>query len=439
MKKIKIKNLFKNFYAIPLTYVLFFSTLALVLHLLDKNDFYTTQSNLLITSFTYGHDLYILMIGGLITLITISISLMMVVLTVYGAQFSPKTLQDFLSNKKTLHILGYLIGTLVYAITSLFLQDNLVDAKFLISPVFGTMFFVLSIFVFVFFIQFVSRSVQINIYIQQLGKDILKGIELKEKSILLDEKVHYKEDVIMTNITDKELISVSSKKSGYLHSYDRNGIIALAINSNCIVVSKKQIGEFIFEDDIIFEIYNLKENIEETQNQLANLIEVKEDYSSSNSLGFGTKKLTEIALRAVSTSTNDSATACFCIDQLGETFKGITNILAHVVYTDENNKLRLVAQQENFSRILYDHFSQIKKYGFNDLTIIKSTLSAFIKIAHNAKDRQNSDLWEFVKYMTEDINIKTMNKYDYEYIISDLYQISLQTDNIEEFKTLYKK
>ena len=141
----------------------------------------------------------------------------------------------------------------------------------------------------------------------------------------------------------------------------------------------------------------------------------------------------------MSSSTNDAATACFCIDQLGETLKSITNILAHVVYTDDKKDIRLIARKENFVKVLYDHFSQIKNHGFNDMAIIKSTLSAFIKIAQNAEDSQNEELWEFLKYMMENINFESIHRYDYEFIISDLYQIAILTNNIEEFKHLYKK
>jgi uncharacterized membrane protein len=433
------KRQFRSFYTIPITYVLVFSLLSVLLHQMDKYYAFSSQSSILISSYTYGHNLSILMIGGLINLITISISLMMVVLTVYGAQFSPKTLQDFLSNKKTLHILGFLIGTLVYSIVNLFLLSNLSNIKYILSPAFGTLFFTLSVFAFVYFIRFVSQSVQINLYIQQLGKEILKDIQSKEKLILANEHVHYKKDVVLTSILDKQTISILNQVPGYLHSYDINQIISLAISNNCVILSKKQIGEYVFKDDVIFEIYNFKEDIETFQKTLLQYIEVREDFTNSNSLGFGTKKLTEIALRAMSSSTNDAATACFCIDQLGETLKSITNILAHVVYTDDKKDIRLIARKENFVKVLYDHFSQIKNHGFNDMAIIKSTLSAFIKIAQNAEDSQNEELWEFLKYMMENINFESIHRYDYEFIISDLYQIAILTNNIEEFKHLYKK
>ncbi|NDL67053.1 DUF2254 family protein [Anaerotalea alkaliphila] len=53
-------------------------------------------------------------------MLTISFSTMMVVLTIYGGQFSPRTLQDFLEKRMTQRILGYFMGVLVFSIFALF-------------------------------------------------------------------------------------------------------------------------------------------------------------------------------------------------------------------------------------------------------------------------------------------------------------------------------
>ena len=151
---------------------------------------------------------------------------------------------------------------------------------------------------------------------------------------------------------------------------------------------------------------------EDFSKNLIRYVEIGDEANLNNSLGFGTKKLTEIALRALPPTATDPATACFCIDQLGEALKGITTILAQVVYSDEQNNVRHIAQKEYFSRILFDHFAQIKLYGFNDVAIIKSTLTAFIKIAEKAESNQNKELWEFTMFMLENTSFLELHKYN---------------------------
>ena len=78
-------------------------------------------------------------------------------------------------------------------------------------------------------------------------------------------------------------------------------------------------------------------------------------------------------------------------------------------------------------------------YGFNDVAIIKSTLTAFIKIAEKAESNQNKELWEFTMFMLENTSFLELHKYNYELLISDLYKIAELTENTESFVTLYKK
>lgn len=421
-----------------LLFSLLFALFSILIFLLEKNITFT-RTAILVSSHDYANDIYIIIIGSLMTLLTIATSLMMVVLTIYGAEFSPRTLQDFLSNKKTLNILGYLIGVLLFSIINFILLDSFDKADYLISPNISTILFISSIFVFLSFIWHVSRSVQINIYVQTLGKDIKSEIEKKKINILEDNNIHFKKDIqLPSNYTDN-LHEIQSEKNGYMQGYNFSKILELAIDNDLIIIFEKQIGEFIFTSDVLCSIVSNIEVSETLKTEIISLVIINEETSFVNNLGFGTQKLSEIALRALPPTKSDFATASFCIEQLGESLKEITTILAHVVYTDSSGKTRLIAQKENFSRVLYDHFSLIKTYGFNNISIIKSTLTALIKISESALERQNDDSWEFTMYMLEHVDFKKLNSLDYEYLILDLYQIATLTDHITDFERIFKK
>lgn len=428
-----------SFYRIPLIYTLIFLMLSIIVNLIDQLQLFGSTSNFFLSHDVFAKSYFTLMIGSLITLITLSISLMMVVLTVYGSQFSPRTLQDFLSNKKTLNILGYFTGALIYGISSSFLQSRMDDHLVFLSPLIGVLLLIFSVLVFIVFINFVSKSVQINIYIQQLSQEILREVRAKEESILNNPLVRYKKDVVLPKVIEQNNMKIQSVTSGYLHTFDTDSLIKIAIDLDCIIIVKKQIGEYVFEGDELFELQGINKVEENVQVSILATIVIEQETSTYNSLGFGTKKLVDIALRAMSPSTNDSSTASFCIEQLGESLKGITTILAHTIYTDKDKNIKVIAKKNNFNRVLYDHFAQIRIYGFSDMTIVKSTLQALIRIAQNAEDTQNSDLWEFTKYLCVSIDFDNLHKYDYEYIISDLFEISKLTNSKDEFYTLFKK
>lgn len=88
----------------------------------------------LYTSRTMGSIILSTILGSLLTMLTITFSIMMVVLTIYGNQLSPRSLQDFLEKRLTLRILSYFIGALIFTIISLFAVKSGQFGSYLISP-----------------------------------------------------------------------------------------------------------------------------------------------------------------------------------------------------------------------------------------------------------------------------------------------------------------
>ncbi|MFY7869157.1 MAG: DUF2254 family protein, partial [Exiguobacterium sp.] len=58
---------------------------------------------------------------SLMTMMTFSFSTILVVLTTYSSQFSPRTINNFLTNTSAKHTLGLFIMTTVFGISNLFL------------------------------------------------------------------------------------------------------------------------------------------------------------------------------------------------------------------------------------------------------------------------------------------------------------------------------
>jgi len=376
------------------------------------------------------------MIGSLLTIVTITFSTMMVVLTIYGAQFSPRTLQDFLSKRVTLEILGYFIGNLMYAILGYFFLMNNPTTIYFLSPVIGILLFLGSVALFAYFIHYVSKSVQINLYIQTLVKDTVNKIETREQEIEDDEQVTYKSKEELADLFAGEPQIIRAATSGYIQHYNQSKLFQFAKENKLLIRTTKGVGEHVFEEENLLEIYGGKSLKEDHKKKMQDMVLIDDEINLYKDIGAGSKKLVEIALRALSPGVNDPETASFCIEQIGYLLDKITNLLQPIVYI-EGEDIYLVSQKEHFTRILYDHFSQIKQYGFKDISIVRSSLSALLRIAKNASFVQGDDLWNFTKYLINDLKMKDMHSYDYEYIISKLYAIARLTNHLDEFKKEY--
>src|SRR6056297_782094 len=116
----KILNFIKNKYYFKfLLYIIIFTVFAIGFFYLDKNIQGTNYNLTLAFKQAFLNSFLIMMIAAIITIVTITFSIIMVVLTLYSGQFSPRTLNDFLQRKVPLHILGYYIGVIIYTLISL--------------------------------------------------------------------------------------------------------------------------------------------------------------------------------------------------------------------------------------------------------------------------------------------------------------------------------
>jgi uncharacterized membrane protein len=96
---------------------------------------------------------------------------------------------------------------------------------------------------------------------------------------------------------------------------------------------------------------------------------------------FGIRQLVDMALRALSPSTNDTTTAIMCVDYL-------TAILAQVAarsipsaYRYEDGELRVIALGPNFATLVAESFDQIRASAEGNLAVMLRMLGALETIA----------------------------------------------------------
>lgn len=113
---------------------------------------------------------------SLMTMMTFSFSTILVVLTTYSSQFSPRTVNNFLTNAAAKHTFGLFIMTTVYGISNLFLIRTADDDAMLASGV-SVLLVIGSIWAFVKFIQTISVSIQAERLLSALHREALSVIK----------------------------------------------------------------------------------------------------------------------------------------------------------------------------------------------------------------------------------------------------------------------
>lgn len=420
-------------YFIPGMFVIVFSILAILFYYLDFHMQEVMVSKLpafLLTSRETGSVILSTVTGSLMTMVTIAFSIMMVVLTIYGSQLSPRTLQDFLEQKATLRILGFFMGALVFSVLTLYTIKPGQYDTLIVSPLIGVFLLMIAVVIFAYFIHYISKSVQVSLYIQKLVKETADKIEKKEMPADWFSEVKKGNKEEYADILQNDFYEVKSMSSGFIQLYDEQKLFELAKEENIIICCEKMVGEHVLEDQplaLIMEFGNV-ENIEGVADKIREMIYIGDETNLYEDIGAGAKKLVEIAVRALSPGINDPATAVFCIEQLGFLLHKVAKGLEIKAYLDEGHHVRLLVEGLSLERLLYSNFYQIKHYGMKDLMILDAILGALITISEGSNMSVKRQVWRFGSYLHEQSNIQGLPEIEQGYIRERIYQLAKATN-----------
>lgn len=115
--------------------------------------------------------------ASLLTMTTITFSTILVVLTTFLSEYSPRTLQNFITDNSTQRVMGIFVGGFIYSILLLlFLRETEAGSRFIV-PSFAVLFAIICLLVFIYFIHHVSRWMQVSNLIHSITMNLMEKIE----------------------------------------------------------------------------------------------------------------------------------------------------------------------------------------------------------------------------------------------------------------------
>lgn len=334
--------------------------------------------------------------GALLTMTTISFSTIMVVLTMYSSQFSPRTLQNFLNAPSTQRVLGIFMGGFVYSILSLLFMRKQTISHEVISASVGVLLAVICLAFFVYFIHSVGTAIQVSRLIRALADDVIETVANEKveetKIVWIQEKPLFQKDFLLET-------EVQSNSFGYIQYIDYNKLAEWAEKQNVLIDIERPVGEFVGTKSILARIHHNEELSK--VNVLAHFT-IGEERSILQDIEYGIDKIAEIALRALSPGINDPNTAIRCIHSLGEVLQQATDLPTGVAITYSKNRDPVIlSTRPKMSDYLYAAFSQISFYGKEDASILFATLEALTYLANNnsLSDEIKADIRNMGEYI----------------------------------------
>lgn len=330
--------------------------------------------------------------GGILSLAVFSFSMVMILLNQSAVNMSNRILDSMIGNRYHQVILGTYIGTIVYA---LFLLSTIRDIDSYRQIPSLSIFFLIAltivdIFLFIYFLHYITQSVKFETIINRLHKDTYKSLldNYTYEHPDRDGDKHFSDDKLYT------------KKSGYLYSIGTTALLAYCKQEDIKIAFAAPFGTYFLEGSPYATVANKAGKLTEEQvKQLHNLIDISNNQIKvAQDPYLGCKHLAEVAIKALSPGINDPGTAIQSLNAIGD-------ILAYRINHHPKERLR---DDEDTERIY------LIDYCFDDYI--------------------NISLWPIWDYGKDD----RMTRKHMKHIVSQLHALCQRESDIQAIEKLQK-
>lgn len=356
--------------------------------------------------------------AALLTMTTITFSTIMVVLTTYSSQFSPRTLNNFVEDPVTMRVLGIFMGGFVYSTLSLLFMSESWYGGLVVSATVGVLIAFICLAFFAYFIHYVATSIQVSKLIREITEGAMKSIK-RQEHVLESEFIEVIDDREDAGFSYEHIRDVKSKGYGYVQLFDYESMTIYAAEKNIGIEANFMVGDFLTEESVVFRVHHTEVLDEHIDGILNEMLRLGMERSSYQDPEFALQKIVEVALRAISPAINDPNTAKNCVLHLGMALADLTRVRAngrYVAYYDKDKQPRVIRKQKRTKDILYLSFYQIIHYGKEDFSILIALIESFLLIGKNADDTGKKMIWEIFTYSLEKFNSEELKELDRIYL-----------------------
>ena len=321
-------------------------------------------------------------IGGIISMMVFSFSMVMLLLSQASSNFSPRLLPGLISDKKNQFILGIYLATIIYLIFILFsIEPD--DKKYTLpglSILLGIVATLVCLAAFIYFIHNMSQSIQIT--------NILDTIFYKSKARLqlVTNEEEEKDPVELNSFpaTD-DWYEYTINTSGYFQNISLKNITKFCKANETRIYITIPKGLFVLQHTPF-----IKSEKELTKEQLEDIYDninfARGEFVEDNYI-LAFKQITEIAVKAMSPGVNDPGTAINAIDYLTELFALRMRKNDNGVMTADNKAWLRIAIVP-FEELLYTSMASLRTYCKHDPVLVEK-LVWMLNYLYNQKIYKN--------------------------------------------------
>ncbi|MBU0995927.1 MAG: DUF2254 domain-containing protein [Proteobacteria bacterium] len=364
--------------------------------------------------------------GSMITVAGVTFSMTLVTLALASSQYTSRILRNFMRDRVTQVVLGIFTGIFTYCLVVLGTIRGGEESPFIpnLAVSFGVILAIGGISVLIFFIHHIASSIQASNIIASVAAETMITVDRHFPEELGNGLVDGDEDQPPLPLPERRWQAVAARGNGYIQNVDIAALLCLAREHHTIVRMEQSIGAFVVQDTTLALLALEDPPGKKIIADLQAAYSINRYRTVENDSAFGIRQIVDMALRALSPSTNDTTTAVMCVDYL-------TAILAQLAPRQipssrhyEEGKLRVLTIGPTFEDLLAESFDQIRGSAKGNAAIMLRILGALQTIAGlTASPARRRALHDQVLWITELAERTIASVYDRERIDKRLARV----------------
>ena len=301
-------------------------------------------------------------VAGIISLAVFSFTMVMVILNQAASNMSNRILDKLIGNRFQQTVLGIYIGTIVFG---LFLLSSIRDIDSgvyipALSIYLLMILTVLDIFLFIYFLHYVTRSIKYATIIKRVSEETKTSIK---KNCLLSMDPG---DTIFSENGE----NVMAKESAVFLGCNIEALSALSEKHDITLSFPHEAGSFILKGYPLFIIESKMPSSGALADKICAMIYFEREENIALDYKYGFRQLMEIAVKALSPGINDPGTAVEALRSMIDLLIYRAENFPHTVVKDKSGKPRIFLKQTHPEEIFSRYILPVWDYGKNDRLMV---------------------------------------------------------------------
>jgi len=317
-----------------------------------------------------------------ITVVGLVFSIVIVALTLASTQFGPRMLRSFIRDRGVQVTLGTFVATFLFAMLTLGSVSHGVHGDFVphLSITVALALTIVDLIVLVYFIHHIAQSIQLPQVIAGIAGDLSNAVSAEFAGDTNASRSSIASAGKLPQYLELDGAVIPAERSGYLQFVRYSTLVELATDADAVVQLLYRPGHFVVEGLPLARVWPASAE-QEISRGLRRAHVTGAHRTLRQDLAFAIDQLVEIAIRALSPAVNDTFTALTCIDWLSDGLCKITTAWhSRCVHFDAAGKVRLIAAEPSYERLVDRAFDKIRQAGRGMPAVLIRQLESLAKI-----------------------------------------------------------